>query len=142
MNRQPLSMPVYWRGRQWAVTGYGIECLTEDYALSRNLLWSKGDPLRRDNLGWLVHLSRKKWVDLADFEEAIRFAVKLWSGPQPAKETRAQRFGREMDEQWRARYLLHAGEGAQPRSGKSLPERQALANNEDGLAKGHPYRSV
>jgi hypothetical protein len=33
--------PVLWRGRQWAVTEYGIECLDGTYAIQANRLTAK-----------------------------------------------------------------------------------------------------
>jgi hypothetical protein len=92
------------------VTKYGIECTTQRYPIERRWLWQHGDPLKEDQPGWIAHVRQKRWADIDDFREAMRFAVKLWPGPRPAKETRAKRINREMDEQWRACLLSRAGE--------------------------------
>jgi hypothetical protein len=64
-----LTKPIYWQGRQWAVTGYGVEARDGCYAVPRLNLWD--DEFRHC---WLRHMAQKNWVDLADFAEALRIA--------------------------------------------------------------------
>ncbi len=59
---------ILWRGRQWAVTEYGIECLDGTY------------PIERDRLGtepWPMHVTGKMWVDSDDFTTAWLVALSL-----------------------------------------------------------------
>src|SRR5262249_129412 len=53
-----LSQPVYWRGRQWAVTAYGIECRERPYFFEHSRIWE--DEGRH---GWVRQLASKNWVD-------------------------------------------------------------------------------
>lgn len=63
MNR--LSKPVHWRGRQWAVTGYGIETIDKyHYTI----------PKARLGEDWLAHVCAKLWCDVADFHKAFKQA--------------------------------------------------------------------
>lgn len=66
---EALSEPIYWQGRQWAVTPYGVECRTGDYAI-------EAGQIGRDegSFGWVQHMAEKDWVDLPDFAEALRIA--------------------------------------------------------------------
>jgi hypothetical protein len=60
-----LSEPVYWRGKQWAVTAYGIEEVGGRYAVPKERLRS---------MDWCSHMLEKMWVDAAEFREAFRRA--------------------------------------------------------------------
>jgi N6-adenosine-specific RNA methylase IME4 len=60
---------IIWKGRQWAVTKYGIECRDGGYAIERSRVWDG-----EDEHGWIMHMSEKEWVDLNDFAEALRIA--------------------------------------------------------------------
>jgi hypothetical protein len=60
---------VIWKGRQWAVTRYGVECRDGCYAIERSRLWEEDD-----SHGWIMHMAEKEWVDLPDFAEALRVA--------------------------------------------------------------------
>jgi hypothetical protein len=53
---------------EWAVTPFGLECLTHPYEIQ----W---DSITDDRVGdafWLEKLSSKAWVNLMDFAEALR----------------------------------------------------------------------
>ena len=69
-----LHRDIVWLGRQWAVTGYGIQAVNKklegkfDVEISR--LWD-------DDLVELV-LS-ETWIDLEDFTEALDIARKRFS---------------------------------------------------------------
>ena len=68
--------PVWWRGRQWAVTTYGLERLDGLYACSADSLL--------DNVqtyGLPRHMSGKGWVDQDDFDTAWLVAIALHSNP-------------------------------------------------------------
>jgi hypothetical protein len=69
-----LRKPVYWVGRQWAVTGRGVESYEYDYPIERDRLWEDED----HGHGWITHMAEKEWVDLPDFCEALRVARMRW----------------------------------------------------------------
>ena len=74
-----LHRDIYWLGRQWAVTGHGIQAVNKklhmrfDVAASR--IWEEGmdEPMRELD-----------WFDAEDFAEALRVARRL-SEEAPAK---------------------------------------------------------
>ncbi len=67
---EPLS-EVWWRGKQWAVTAYGIECLDGTYvAEASRLAEQPGYP-------WPMHMAGKKWVDIDEFTTAWMVALLL-----------------------------------------------------------------
>jgi hypothetical protein len=66
---EELSTPIYWQGRQWAVTPFGIECRDGTYFIERDRLWENDD-----RHSWVRHMAGKTWVDLEDFAEALRIA--------------------------------------------------------------------
>ena len=70
----PLHQPVYWKGRQWAVTSYGIEARDGKYVIEGRRVWEDND-----GHGWVEHMEEKTWVDLPDFVEALRLARGRWS---------------------------------------------------------------
>lgn len=50
---------------QWAVTTYGLECLTDSYAI---------DKARLKEPDWERHMSEKTWVLMEDFSAALKAA--------------------------------------------------------------------
>lgn len=57
--------PIWWRGRQWAVTEHGLESLDGLYAIAKQRL--------REGIeghGWVQHMAEKGWVDRDDFATA------------------------------------------------------------------------
>lgn len=73
MPSERMPRPVYWRGRQWAVTGYGIQARNGRYFISKRRIWE-----REDTYGWLQEMADDNWVDLPDFSEALRVARMRW----------------------------------------------------------------
>lgn len=71
---EPLSKPVYWKGRQWAVIGYGVEARDGKYVIEGSRVWEDSN-----GHGWVEHMDEKTWVDLPDFVEALRLARARWS---------------------------------------------------------------
>ncbi len=53
---------------EWAVTPFGVECLTNAYQIQWDSLT---DPITDDEY-WLRHLAKREWVNLHDFIEAVR----------------------------------------------------------------------
>lgn len=67
---------VWWQGRQWAVTSYGLECRDGRYAIEAKRLgdeWSD----RPGVPSWPRHMLGKAWVDVADFVTAFVVALAL-----------------------------------------------------------------
>jgi hypothetical protein len=61
-----LHRDVFWLGRQWAVTGYGIQAVSQKYNMKYDIdvsrIWSEDlDAAMRD----------AAWFDAADFAEAL-----------------------------------------------------------------------
>jgi hypothetical protein len=70
---------ILWKGRQWAVTTYGLEERAGQYHVQKNRLWKD-----ESSFGWVKHMSEKGWVDLADFAEALRIARSVHAPQRPA----------------------------------------------------------
>ena len=68
-NRGDRLTKVYWKGRQWAATKFGVQCRDGSYSIPRKRLWED-----EDTHGWVLHMAEKEWVDLEDFAEALRVA--------------------------------------------------------------------
>lgn len=59
----------------WAVTEYGIECLTHAHQIQ----WDAVLDERTDDDYWLRNMSRHDWVNLLDFVEALRHGRRIHS---------------------------------------------------------------
>jgi hypothetical protein len=70
---EPLQEPIYWKGRQWATTAFGIEARDGTYIIAGNRVWENNH-----GHGWIEHMNEKDWVDLPDFVEALRLARTRW----------------------------------------------------------------
>jgi hypothetical protein len=77
-----LTKPIYWQGRQWAVTGYGIEYRDGNYPIEDSRIWEE-----EDGYGWVRHMAEKEWVDLPDFAEALRIARRRKAIKEAADDT-------------------------------------------------------
>lgn len=60
---------VYEQCGSWAVTDYGVECLTEHYPIPKDELYA-GEP----DGGWMFHMADKRWVNMSDFGMALQAA--------------------------------------------------------------------
>lgn len=70
LRGDPLDTPIYWQGRQWAVTPRGVEARDGTYVVQAHRLWEE-----EDVYGWVRHMAEKsEWVDIEDFVEALRVA--------------------------------------------------------------------
>lgn len=69
VREERLSKPIYWTGKQWAVTAYGVELLDGSYFIQKSRLW-EGSP----NHDWVDHMAEKEWVDIEDFKQALAIA--------------------------------------------------------------------
>lgn len=70
---EALHEPIYWQGRQWAVTSFGIEARDGKYPIAGSRVWEDNG-----GHGWIEHMEEKEWVDLSDFTEALRLARARW----------------------------------------------------------------
>jgi hypothetical protein len=65
-----LTEPIYWHGRQWAVTAYGVEALNGCYRIAWRDL--RDEPARKRLLD---QMRDHYWVHLDDFKEALAVSV-------------------------------------------------------------------
>ncbi|GJD76358.1 hypothetical protein [Methylobacterium goesingense] len=72
-----LTEPVHWRGRQWAVTGYGIEALDGMYHVLAAEVWPGPD----GTLPWREAPYRRYGTDRDDLNAALKVARRIWSRP-------------------------------------------------------------
>ncbi|SHN86209.1 hypothetical protein [Bradyrhizobium erythrophlei] len=76
----PLHRDIHWVGKQWAVTGYGIQACNQrqrgQFDIEASRLWDDGvqDAIRAE-----------KWVNAEDFEKAVAAARKYY--PEPPRKT-------------------------------------------------------
>ena len=64
--------PVWWRGRQWAVTELGVEALDGTYFFEARRLVEDIEVHP-----WPLHMAEKNWVDVDDFTTAWMVALVL-----------------------------------------------------------------
>jgi hypothetical protein len=75
-----LHRDIYWVGKQWAVTGHGIQACNQkqksQFDIEGSRLWDDGvqDAVRAE-----------KWVNAEDFENAVDVARKYY--PEPPRKT-------------------------------------------------------
>jgi hypothetical protein len=71
-----LTEPVHWEGRQWAVTGYGIEALDGMYHVPFSEIGETGER----PLPWLEALHRRYGTDRDDLAAALKVARAIRPG--------------------------------------------------------------
>ncbi len=81
--QESLTQPIYHIGRQWAVTGFGIEEVPSAAHHAPYYFISKNDLGRGRE--WVRHMAEKQWVDVADFTRAFAIAENVH---RPKKERR------------------------------------------------------
>ena len=71
-----LHRDIYWVGRQWAVTGYGIQACNQKqkakFDIEGSRLWEEGV---------LESIRAEKWLNVEDFDKAIEVARKYYPEP-------------------------------------------------------------
>jgi hypothetical protein len=71
-----LHRDIYWVGRQWAVTGYGIQACDQKqkgkFDIEAARLWEDGV---------LDSVRAQKWLNIQDFDNAIMAARKYYPEP-------------------------------------------------------------
>src|SRR5258708_30373156 len=79
-----LHRDIYWVGRQWTVTGYGIQACDQkqkgQFDIEASRLWEDGV---------LQGVRALKWLNSEDFDRAISIARKYYPEP-PGKTTLPQ----------------------------------------------------
>jgi len=73
-----LHRDIYWVGKQWAVTGYGIQACNQK---QRGKFDIEGSRLWED--GVLESLRAEKWINSEDFDNALDVARKYY--PEPTR---------------------------------------------------------
>jgi hypothetical protein len=75
-----LHRDIYWVGKQWAVTGYGIQACDQKkkgkFDIEASRLWEDGV---------LESLRAEPWLNREDFDKAVAAARKHY--PEPARKT-------------------------------------------------------
>jgi hypothetical protein len=64
--------PVFWRGKQWAVTEAGIEALDGKYFIDKERMLEG-----IEDHSWPMHMTEKTWIDADDFATAWMVAILL-----------------------------------------------------------------
>lgn len=80
-----IEEPVHFSNAQWAVTGYGIECLEDPYPIEARRLLETGHRQGITCYDWPVHMAEKCWVDVQAFHEAFVRALDLHKGAYPGR---------------------------------------------------------
>ena len=79
-NEMPLHRDIFWVGKQWAVTGYGIQACDQRkkglFDIEASRLWQDGV---------LETLCAEPWFNREDFDKALAAARKHY--PEPPRET-------------------------------------------------------
>jgi hypothetical protein len=75
-GQMALHRDIYWVGRQWAVTGYGIQACNQKQKSSFDI---EGSRLWED--GVLESLRAEKWLNIEDFDKALEVARKYYPEP-------------------------------------------------------------
>lgn len=70
MQRNDLTIPTYWEGSQWAVTGYGLETVGEPYHYYMTAAQLAEITSDGKSFAALHHISKKTWTDLHDLRLA------------------------------------------------------------------------
>ena len=76
-----LHRDIFWLGRQWAVTGYGIQACDQrqrgEFDIEASQLWE-------DRV--VESLRAKDWLNVEDFDKALAVARKRYLQPPPKPE--------------------------------------------------------
>ncbi len=77
---EKLSKILY-RNNQWAVTTFGIECLDGTYAIKKSAIKTT-----HPNYSWRQHMSGKGWIEMDEFVDALKMAMKIHFNEEVAEE--------------------------------------------------------
>jgi hypothetical protein len=79
---------IWWRGRQWAVTSYGVECLDGTYSFETKRLADGLHGSGPVDASWCVQMAEKGWVNVDDFATAWLVALSLHGVRVPPRKVR------------------------------------------------------
>jgi hypothetical protein len=82
-GQMALHRDIYWVGKQWAVTGYGLQACNQK---QRGKFDIEGSRLWED--GVLESLRAEKWINNEDFDNALDVARKYY--PEPTRKAPKQ----------------------------------------------------
>lgn len=71
-----LHRDIYWVGRQWAVTGYGIQACNQKQRGQFDI-----EGVRLWEYGVLESIRAEKWLNIEDFDKALEVARKYYPEP-------------------------------------------------------------
>ena len=75
----PLHRDIHWVGRQWAVTGYGIQACDQkrkgQFDIEGSRVWEEGV---------LDSMRALEWLNAEDFEKAVSVARRYYPEPSPS----------------------------------------------------------
>ncbi len=75
----PLHRDIYWVGRQWAVTGYGMQAIDQRlngmFDIEASRLWEDG---------LIERMCGLKWINILDFDKGLAAARKRY--PEPPRQ--------------------------------------------------------
>src|SRR5437764_4401933 len=78
-----LHRDIYWVGRQWAVTGYGLQACDQKqkgkFDIEASRLWEDG---------LIETMQAKEWLNAADFDKGLEIARKRY--PEPPRSATEQ----------------------------------------------------
>jgi hypothetical protein len=80
-----IKPPIRFANSQWAVTSYGLECLTSYYPIEAARL-TETRPGTRDMYDWPPHMAEKEWVNVPAFIEAFGQALRIHIEGHPVSE--------------------------------------------------------
>ena len=76
----PLHRDIYWVGKQWSVTGYGIQAIDQKlqgkFDIEASRIWEDG---------WPDALDDEKWFNAKDFDKGLSEARKRYPKPPDLK---------------------------------------------------------
>jgi len=72
---------ILYRNNQWAVTVFGIECLDGTYTIKKDAIKTV-----HPNYSWRKHMSEKMWVEIEEFIDALKMAMKIHFNEEVSEE--------------------------------------------------------
>lgn len=63
-----------YKGKQWAVTKYGIEAIDGRYDIKKSAIKTRHEKF---DWSWPRHMGEKNWVDVDDFIDVLQAAMKI-----------------------------------------------------------------
>lgn len=127
IDENAISLPILLRGTQWAITGYGLECLEEDDTIGRGHYYISADQLGYasddGDPTWPSHMAGKNWVDIDDFCAMFEKAIVMHKADVS-----------RLRDDWKERMTLHIKNWKRNREiGEMLSKRTREFADDDGV---------